>query len=135
MYSVDIAQLVCVAPEGCGYEQSHTDKLDSHSTIAIDLHDLPSNHVSVPDDNDVWLWSRPGGNSKVLLVQRGSELLKTLLQGCPFTRSGQLRLAVQDSKLFLKALVHPNYLKDGREFSEALNGFFDEQDRFCGLLL
>lgn len=135
MYAVDIAQLVCAALEESGCEQSHIDKLDSHSTIALDLHDLPSIHVSLQDDNDVWLWSLLGEHSEVLLDQRGSELLKALLQGCHFTRSGQLQLTVQDGELVLKALVHPNYLKDGHGFSEALNGFFDELDRFCGSLL
>lgn len=131
----DIAQLVCDALKESGCEQSITDTLDSHSTIALDLLDLPSINVSVQDDEDVWLWSLLGEHSEILLTQRGSELLQVLLQGCHFARSGQLQLAVQEGELVLKALVHPNYLKDGQFFSEALNGFFDELDRFCGSLL
>lgn len=135
MYAVDIAQLVCAALKESGCEKSYIDQLDSHSTIALQLHDLPSIHISVQDENDVWLWSLLGEQSEVLLDQRGSELLRALLQGCHFARSGQLQLGVQDGELVLKALVHQNHLQDGHGFSEALNGFFDELDRFCGSLL
>lgn len=135
MHTIDIAQLVCAALEESGCEQSMIGKLDSHSTIVLDLQDLPSIHISVLDDEDIWLWAHLGGHSETLLNQRGTELLRALLQGSHFARSGQLQLAVQDGEFILKALVHPNYLQDGRVFSEALNGFFDELDLFCGSLL
>lgn len=135
MYSLDIAQLVRSALQESGCEKSLTEQLDSHSTIALDLHDLPSIHISQQDDGEVWLWSRLGEQSSVLLEQRATELLQALMQGCHFTRSGQLQLDIQDGELVLKAQIHPDYLSDGRQFAEALNCFFDQLDHFFGSLL
>lgn len=135
MYTLNIAQLVCAALEASGCDPAVVGNLDSHSTIALDLHDLPTIHISVQDDDDVWLWSRLGEYSEMVLNQRSADILQALLPGCHFARSGQLQLGVQDGELVLKLLVHPKYLTDGHVFSDALNGFFEELDCFCGSLL
>ncbi|MEN3029784.1 SPI-1 type III secretion system chaperone SpaK [Chromobacterium amazonense] len=134
MYTPDIAQLVRAALEESGCDPSLVGELDSHSTIALDLHELPSIYISILDD-EVWLWSLIGDYSDAVINQRGGELLAALMQGCGFARGGQLQLAVQDGSLALKALVHPDYLSSGNRFSEALNGFFDSLERFSGSLL
>lgn len=134
MYTLDIAQLVRAALEESGCDPSLVGELDSHSTIALDLHELPSIYISTQDD-EVWLWSLIGDHSDAVIAQRGGELLQALMQGCAFARGGQLQLAEQDGSLALKALVHADYLGDGSRFSDALNGFFDALERFSGSLL
>lgn len=135
MYTLNIAQLVSAALEESGCDSATIGSLDNHSTIALDLYDLPTIHISVQDDEDVWLWSRLGEYSEMVLSQRSAEVLQALLPGCHFARSGQLQLDVQDGELVLKLLVHPNYLTDAQVFSNVLNGFFEELDRFYGSLL
>ncbi|KMN36753.1 type III secretion system chaperone SpaK [Chromobacterium sp. LK1] len=134
MFAMDIAQLVRAALEESGCDPALLGDLDSHSTIALDLHDLPSIHVSA-QDGEVWLWSRLAEHNEAVLAQRAAELLRELMQGCHFTRSGQLQLAANDGYLELKAMVHPDCLADGKRFSEALNGYFDALERFSESLL
>ncbi|KVP30314.1 SPI-1 type III secretion system chaperone SpaK [Burkholderia ubonensis] len=133
MYAPDIAQLVRAALEESGCAPTLVGALDNHSTIVLDLHDLPSIYVSAQDE-DVWLWSLIGEHGDAVVAQRGGTLLQALMDGCAFARGGQLQLAVQDGSLALKGLVHPDYLGSGRRFSEALNGFFDSLVRFSGAL-
>lgn len=135
MYTLNIAQLVGTALEVSGCDPAIVGNLDSYSTIAIDMQDLPTIHISVQDDEDVWLWSRLGEYSEMVLNQRSADVLQALLPGCHFARSGQLQLDVQDGELVLKLLVHPNYLTDGHVFSDVLNGFFEQLDYFYGALL
>ncbi|TFZ48687.1 SPI-1 type III secretion system chaperone SpaK [Serratia proteamaculans] len=135
MYTLDISQLTHSALEESGCDPSVIAKLDNHSTIALDLNNLPAIHISVEDDDDVWLWSLLGENSEELVKVRSTELLQELMQGCHFARSTQFQLATQDSELVLKVLIHPKYLTDGVVFSEALNGFFEQLERFCESLL
>ncbi|WP_440029666.1 SPI-1 type III secretion system chaperone SpaK [Chromobacterium amazonense] len=134
MYTLDTAQLVRAALDESGCDPSLVGELDSHSTIALELDELPSICISTQND-EVWLWSLIGDHSDVVIAQRGGELLQALMQGCAFARGGQLQLAEQDGSLALKALVHSDYLGDGRRFSDALNGFFDALVRFSGSLL
>ncbi|OXJ22558.1 type III secretion system chaperone SpaK [Burkholderia sp. HI2714] len=134
MYSLEIAQLARTALEVSGCDPTLIGALDNHSTIVLDLHDLPSIYISVQDE-DVWLWSLIGEHGDAMIAQRGGALLQALMDNCAFARGGQLQLVVQDGSLALKGLVHPNYLGDGLRFSEALNGFFASLQHFSGLLL
>ncbi|KVP68627.1 SPI-1 type III secretion system chaperone SpaK [Burkholderia ubonensis] len=134
MYTLEIAHLARAALEASGCDPTLVGALDSHSTIALDLHDLPSIYISAQDE-DVWLWSLIGEHGDAMIAQRGGTLLQALMDSCAFARGGQLQLAVQDDSLALKGLVHPDYLGDGPRFSEALNGFFASLERFSRLLL
>ncbi|KVT72950.1 SPI-1 type III secretion system chaperone SpaK [Burkholderia ubonensis] len=133
MYALDIVQLVRAALEESGCDPTLVGALDSHSTILLDLRDLPSIHISAQDE-DVWLWSLIAEHGDAVVAQCGGTLLHALMDGCAFARGGQLQLVVQDGSLALKGLVHPDYLGDGRRFSEALNGFFNSLERFRGAL-
>ena len=82
MFAMDIAQLVRAALEESGCDPALLGDLDSHSTIALDLHDLPSIHVSA-QDGEVWLWSRLAEHNEAVLAQRAAELLRELMQA-PF---------------------------------------------------
>ncbi|AUH51338.1 type III secretion system chaperone SpaK [Chromobacterium sp. ATCC 53434] len=134
MFALDIAQLVRSALQESGCDPSLLGELDGHSTIALDLHDLPSIHVAA-DGDEVWLWARLTEHGDEALAQRAPELLNALLDGCGYARGGQLQLARADGALELKALLDPASLADGKRFSEALNGFFDSLERFCGTVL
>ncbi|AXE31998.1 type III secretion system chaperone SpaK [Chromobacterium phragmitis] len=134
MIALDIAQLVRSALQESGCDPSLLGALDNHSTIALDLHDLPSIHVAAQDD-DVWLWARLTEHGDAAAAQRAPELLAALLQDCGYARGGKLQLALNEGALELRALVRPALLEDGRAFSEALQGFFDSLERFCETVL
>lgn len=134
MQTLDIAQLVRAALDESGCDPTLIGELDNHSTISLDLNELPSIQISVTDD-DVWLWSVLCDFNGAVIEQRGGRMLTALMDGCSFARGGQLQLAAQDDSLLLKVLVHPDYLTNGRAFAEVLNGFFERLEDFSGSLL
>lgn len=134
MYAFDIAQLVRSALEDNGCDPSIISDIDSHSTIVLDLYELPSIHISVQSD-DVWIWAELGEYNDAVLNQRAASLLKSLLEGCQFSRCRQYQLGIQDGSLLLELLVHSDYLRDGSTFSEALNGFYGQLEHFYRSLL
>ncbi|PRP70988.1 type III secretion system chaperone SpaK [Chromobacterium amazonense] len=134
MYTLDIAQLVRSALEESGCDSSKVGDLDCHSTIELEMNELPSIYITTQNE-DVWLWSFIGNHCDTLIAQRGGELLQELMQGCSFARGEQLQLAEQDGSLALKALVHSDYLVNGSSFSAALNGFLEALERFTGSVL
>ncbi|AOZ52593.1 hypothetical protein [Chromobacterium vaccinii] len=134
MQSIDIAQLLNAALQGSGYAPERLAMLDGGCTIALELCDLPSMHIT-EQEGEVWLWSRLGSLNDAALDRFGGSLLKSLLAGCGFARSGQLQLAQSEGELELRAQLHPDCLEDGPHFAAALNGFFDALNHFRELLL
>nr|WP_282561939.1 SPI-1 type III secretion system chaperone SpaK [Providencia sp. PROV188] len=134
MNTLDIAQLVRSALESHGCDPSLISDIDNHSTIVLDLFDLPSIYISVVDE-DVWLWASLCDYSDSVLDQRASGLLRALMAGCSFMRTGQLQLTNQDNALVLQGLVHQDNLLDSAKFAESLNEFFNQLEHFCQSLL
>ncbi|MBP4049421.1 SPI-1 type III secretion system chaperone SpaK [Chromobacterium violaceum] len=134
MFKQDIAQLVRSALQESGCDPSLLGALDNHSTIALDLHDLPSIHVAAQDD-DVWLWATLTEHGDAAVAQRAPELLALLMQDCGYAQGGRLQLALNEGALELRALVRSDRLEDGRAFSDALHGFFDSLERCCETVL
>jgi type III secretion system chaperone len=134
MYVPDISLLVQDALKLCGCDPSLIGELDSHSTIELDLRDMPSIYVTLQND-EVWLWSRLAEYNEMALGQRAGDILFALIRGCDYARGGQLQLAETDGFLELKAMVHPDHLLDAERFSEALNGYFDDLEQFSESLL
>lgn len=134
MNTLDIAQLVRSALESHGCDPSLISDIDNHSTIVLDLFDLPSIYISVVDE-DVWLWAPMSDYSDSILDQCASGLLSALMAGCPFMRTGQLQLANQDGSLVLQGLVHQDNLMDSTKFAESLNEFFNQLEHFSRSLL
>ncbi|MGL4605756.1 MAG: SPI-1 type III secretion system chaperone SpaK [Iodobacter sp.] len=129
MYSNDIASLVRDALKENGCEEMLQGDLDSHSTIALDLHSLPSIYISSLD-GEVWLWSQLIEHNDNVFDQCSTRLLNALMQGCHFVRGEQLQLAVNDGYLELRGLLEPDYLQDGQRFSEALDGYLEQLELF-----
>ncbi|STQ90219.1 InvB/SpaK family type III secretion system chaperone [Iodobacter fluviatilis] len=129
MFAVDISTLVRDALKENGCEQMLQGDLDSHSTIALDLHRLPSIYIT-NKDGEVWLWSQLIEHNDNVFDQCSTRLLNVLMQGCSFVRGEQLQLAVNDGYLELRGLLQANSLRDGQSFSEALDGYLELLERF-----
>lgn len=134
MYIPDISSLVQDALKHCGCDPSLIGELDSHSTIELDLHDMPSIYITLQND-EVLFWSRLAEYNEVALNQRAGDILSALIRGCSYARGGQLQLVEAGGFLELKVMVHPDHLIDGEHFAEALNGYFEDLEQFSESLL
>ncbi|QJU42324.1 SPI-1 type III secretion system chaperone SpaK [Serratia marcescens] len=132
--NVDIKSLVSDALLEQGCDESLLNDFDGHSTIALEFTERPDLLISEQDDG-VWLWSRIAEDNQSVLGQRGGELLFALMEGCTFTPGGQLQLTIDDGYIFLRGLVKDEYLKNGQQFSAALEEFFILQENFLGIIL
>jgi len=61
-------------------------------------------------------------------------LLQILLQGCPWSRSGQLHLCDVEGQLELRLLSNEKALSDGEHFAQALDHFVAVLEELCGIL-
>ncbi|MGL5758788.1 SPI-1 type III secretion system chaperone SpaK [Plesiomonas sp.] len=134
MYIPDIRLLIQDALTLCGCDPSLIGELDSHSTIELELRDMPSIYVAFESD-EVLLWSRLAEYNEAVLNQRAGDILLALIRGCGYARSGQLQLVKANGFLELKVVVHPEHLMDGERFAVALNGYFDDLGQFSEILL
>ncbi|AZN35892.1 InvB/SpaK family type III secretion system chaperone [Iodobacter ciconiae] len=134
MLTIDIATLVrdALKENGCEQVLNNSD-LDSHSTIALDLYNLPSIYIS-NRDGEVWLWSQLIEHDDRVIEQCSTRLLNTLMQGCHFVRGEQLQLMVSGGYLELRGLLKADFLQDSRRFSEAMDGYLEQLERFAELV-
>ncbi|MDN0086140.1 SPI-1 type III secretion system chaperone SpaK [Yersinia nurmii] len=131
--NVDIVTLIRDTLLETGCDESLLNNFDGHSTISLDFSDRASMLISLVDDQ-VWLWSRIGEENTHVLSQKADDLLKTLMEGCAFTPSGQLQLATNDGYIELKGLVNSSYTETSTRFAEALDEFFALQEKFVEIL-
>lgn len=124
MVEMDLAALVESALLEMGCDSSLLGKIDSHSTIALDFNGRPSIYVS-EKEGDIWLWSKIYEYHDEAFDQLAPKLLKELMQGYEFIRGEHPALVTNEGYFELKALVHTHCLVDGKNFAQALNGFFE----------
>ncbi|WP_410012235.1 SPI-1 type III secretion system chaperone SpaK [Sodalis sp. C49] len=130
---VDIAALVREALLGNGCDPKLLANFDSHSTIALDFHDLPSIYISSQDE-DIWFWSRIAEYDEAALQKCGYSLLKEHMEGEAFIRSQQFQFAQNEGYLEFKALLHPDSLQSAENFSKALEGYFERLERIIEVM-
>jgi type III secretion system chaperone len=106
---------------------------DNHSTLDLQMADLPS--INVADvEGDVVFWSRVVEARPELLRHSAVDLLQILLQGCPWSRSGQLHLREVQGQLELRLLTNEQALANARDFSQALDHFMAVLEELCTIL-
>lgn len=106
---------------------------DNHSTLDLQMADLPS--INVADvEGDVVVWSRVVEIRPELLRHSAVDLLQILLQGCPWSRSGQLHLCEVERQLELRLLANEQALSNARHFAQALDHFMAVQEELCTIL-
>jgi type III secretion system chaperone len=134
MSIVDIVGLLHSALVAYGSDPELLNGIDQHSTITLDFVDAPSIHISSAE-HDIWVWSPLGDIHQNALNFHATEILSMLMQDCYFARGGQIRLTQGSDGLELQFIVHPDYLGDGAQFSEVINGFYKKIRHFREVLM
>ncbi|MGH8385616.1 MAG: Invasion protein B family [Pseudomonas sp.] len=133
MMPMDIADLLREALRHSGCVDSQIGHFDSHSTIEMQMKDLPA--ISVGQvDGQVWVWAAVMDIGPAQMGRSASALLQILLQGCPWSRSGQLHLCEVEGQLELRLMCNENALGDASSFAQALDRFVAVLEELCGIL-
>lgn len=133
MRQVDIAGLLREALLHSGCTDKQLGLFDSHSTIEMQMKDMPNINVGIVD-TDVWVWAAITEIGPRQFNHCAVELLQFLLQGCPWSRSGQLHLCEVQGQLELRLLGNEQALCDAEHFAQALDHFVAAIEQLCGIL-
>lgn len=133
MRQVDIADLLREALLHSGCTDRQLGHFDSHSTIELQMNDLPTINVGEVDA-EVWVWATILEDGPWPSSHCAAEILQVLLQGCPWSRSGQLHLYEVEGQLQLRLLSNEHALCEASHFAQALEHFVAVTEELCGIL-
>lgn len=133
MMSMDLADLLREALRHSGCKDSQIGHFDSHSTIEMQMKSLPDINVAMVD-GDVWVWSTVAEANPSAMNQCAFDLMQFLLEGNPFSRTGQLHLCVVQERLELRLMANAHALGDAEHFAQALDAFVQATETLCELL-
>lgn len=124
MQYIDIASLLrdALVLSGCTDEQIGS--FDGHSTIELELSDLPAINIGIVDDG-VWFWSGVIESSDRLLDHCASDLLRFLMKGFVFARTEQLQLVDSNGILEVRALLAESAIASPETLAEALDSYLN----------
>lgn len=133
MSHLDIAQLLRETLLYSGCTDKQLGHFDSHSTIEMQMKDLPDINIGYVEE-EVWVWARVVEVGPQLLRHSAADMLQILLQGCPWSRSGQLHLCEVEGQLELRLMSNEKALSDARHFAQALDHFVAVLEELYGIL-
>lgn len=133
MMPMDLADLLREALRHSGCVDSQIGHFDSHSTIEMQMKDLPSINVGHVD-GEVWVWASITQMMPAYLGRSAAALLQILLQGCPWSRSGQLHLCEAQGQLELRLMCNDQALGEASHFAQAIDHFVAVVEELCGIL-
>lgn len=133
MIRIEIADLLREALRHSGCVDSQIGHFDSHSTIQMQMNNLPDVSVAVVAD-DVWIWAAVAPATPHVLNHCAFDVMQFLLQGNAFSRTGQLHLCVVQGQLELRLMANDSALSDAEHFAQALDAFVLAIETLCELL-
>ncbi|EXF96143.1 type III secretion system chaperone SpaK [Pseudomonas fluorescens HK44] len=133
MGHLDIAGLLREALLYSGCTDKQLGHFDSHSTIEMQMKDLPDINVGSVD-GEVWVWAAVMELGPLHLNHCAVDLLQFLLQGSPWSRSGQLHLCQVEGHLELRLMSNEQALSDAQNFAQALDAFVAAMEELLGIL-
>ena len=133
MMSMDIADLLREALRFSGCKDSQIGHFDSHSTIEMEMKNLPDINVALVD-GDAWIWTTVAEASPGAMSRCAFDLMQFLLEGNAFSRTGQLHLCVVQERLELRLMANAHALGDAEHFAQALDAFVQAIETLCELL-
>lgn len=122
MYNLDLASLLKEALVIGGCTDQQVGSFDAHSTIELELENLPSVYIGIVDE-ELWLWSTLIEASDMLLAHRSEGLLRFLMQGFAFARTEQMQLTDSDGMLSVRVLLADAAFASAEAFSDTLEGY------------
>lgn len=133
MNYIDIASLLreALALSGCTDEQMGS--FDGHSTIELELSDMPAIKLGFIDDG-VWFWSALVECSDMLLMHRSTELLRFLMQGFAFARTEQMQLLEVEGMLEVRVLLADSALMSADSLADAVEGYLGALTTLCEIV-
>jgi hypothetical protein len=133
MQSMDIAELLREALRHSGCLESQIGHFDSHSTIEMQMKNLPGISVAVVD-GDVWIWAAVAEATPQAMNHCAYELMQLLLEGNAFSRTGQLHLCTVQGQLELRLMANAHALSNAEHFAQALDSFVQAIEALCEIL-
>lgn len=133
MSGVDIADLLRRALQSRGCSKEQVGNFDGHSTIELELQNLPNLNVEQVDE-DVWFWSSVDECNSVQLEHCAADLVQWLMLGCAYARNGQMQLAQVDDRLELRVMLRSQALESEESFADALDSFLESVQALQGIL-
>lgn len=130
---LDIADLLRHALLSRGCSDQQVGNFDGHSTIELELDNLPNINVEQVGD-DVWFWSSVGECNSAMLHYCAADLLQMLMSGCAYARSGQLQLAEVDDRLELRVMLGVQALAGEENLADALDAFLESVQALQGII-
>ena len=133
MVPMDIADLLRDALRHSGCMDSQIGHFDSHSTIEMQMKSLPDVNVAEVE-GDVWVWAVVAEAGPQFAHHCAGELIRFLLEGNAFSRTGQLHLCEVQERLELRLMANADALCDAGHFAQALDSFVLALETLCELL-
>jgi hypothetical protein len=124
MYNLDIAQLLRDALQLSGCTDQQIGQFDGHSTIELELSDLPSLNIAASEAG-VWCWSYVAQFSLQSREHYASALLGFLFEGFAHARTEQMQLVFIDDTLELRVLLSEQAVSGPRELADAVDGYVE----------
>ncbi|WGL95093.1 type III secretion protein [Arsenophonus nasoniae] len=124
---MDLASLVTDAIKTMGkpdlFPQGH--QLNNHSTITLELEELPDIHIAMVNDLPI-IWANLGYVEFNVIRQLSEPLLACIISNhLPFFYPGQPSYFLNDENILeLRANFSTTALEDPTQFAEAIDNFF-----------
>lgn len=133
MSNPDVASLLrnALLSRGCTPEQ--VGGFDGHSTIELELKNLPNINVEQVDE-EVWFWSSVSECNSATLRHCAADLLQLVMTGCGYARGGQMQLAQAQDCLELRVSLSPPTLMCEESFADALDAFLESVQVVQGII-
>lgn len=133
MLPTDIAGLLREALRHSGCVDSQIGHFDSHSTIEMQMKNLPD--ISVAEvEGDVWVWAAVAEATPSSLNYCAFDLMQFLLEGNPFSRTGQLHLCEVEGRLELRFMASAYALNAAEHLAQALDSFVQAIETLLDIL-
>ncbi|MDR9865960.1 invasion protein B family protein [Pseudomonas baetica] len=104
--------------------------LDAHSTIAIQIHDMPDVMLSLIN-NRLWLWSLLPGLTESRLLDEAAAVLSFITTPVEGVEGGQLTLGMGEQGYELKAMVDLDQLQKEDWLQIVFVGFANQLAAIC----
>lgn len=116
-----------------GLPSSQMAALDAHSTIAIQIHDLPDVMLSALDDR-LWIWSLLPQFNEDWLQDHAAAVLPILTTAIEGVEGGQPTLGIGEHGYEWKAMVNLDQLRRDSGLLTVFQGFATQLGRLCQAL-
>ncbi|UTH74690.1 hypothetical protein [Chromobacterium sp. IIBBL 290-4] len=129
----DLPDLLCEAVVRMGFSREDLGRLESQTTLAVELQGAPDVMLSQQHDR-LWIWSALPDVSEAGLFKMASQALSVLLEPVADVEGGLLTLGRGDEGFELKGLVNLACLSRASGLSDLLSDFRERLLAMCQAL-